>query len=66
MYRMGDESPPVRPKRGVKKGKPTVKFPAMEEELSSSPANNGKINFNPEAFSCAVQNILGMYSCGLC
>jgi hypothetical protein len=58
-----DEIPPVRPKRGIKKRKgkgvsfaTDVKF---SEEGTSSPGSANKISFDPEAFSCAVQNILG-------
>ncbi|PSN41240.1 hypothetical protein C0J52_13435 [Blattella germanica] len=57
------ESPPVRPKRGIKKGKKKgVSFAAEALKSSSgetsSRSSENKINFDQEAFSCAVQNIL--------
>ena len=54
------ENPPVRPKRGIKKikGKATESVKNCEEG-TSSPSSGNRINFDQEAFSCAVQNILG-------
>jgi hypothetical protein len=55
------ETPPLRPKRGIKKGK-GVSFAAEvtnSEEGTSSPASENKILLDQEAFACAVQNILG-------
>ncbi|XP_021926738.1 protein ecdysoneless [Zootermopsis nevadensis] len=54
------ETPPLRPKRGIKKGK-GVSFAAEvrnREEGTSSPSSENRISFDQEAFSCAVQNIL--------
>jgi hypothetical protein len=57
-----DEIPPVRPKRGIKKRKGKgVSFATevkISEEGTSSPGSANRISFDPEAFSCAVQNIL--------
>jgi hypothetical protein len=57
------ETPPVRPKRGIKKCKGKgVTFSTEvknSEEGTSSPASGNRISFDQEAFSCAVQNILG-------
>lgn len=44
---------PIRPPRGVKKGK--VSF---SQDTKPDKKPNNKINFDPNAFSCAVQNIL--------
>ncbi|PNF41448.1 hypothetical protein B7P43_G13786 [Cryptotermes secundus] len=56
------ETPPVRPKRGIKKGKGKGVTFATEvknsEEGTSSPGSGNRISFDPEAFSCTVQNIL--------
>ncbi|KAJ9592776.1 hypothetical protein L9F63_015554 [Diploptera punctata] len=53
------ESPPVRPKRGIKKLKSrSIDSVKNAEEGTSSPGAENKINFDQEAFSCAVQNIL--------
>lgn len=46
-------SPPVRPPRGVKPKK-TVAMDVDADDDDSS-----RVNFDHEAFSCAVQNILG-------
>jgi hypothetical protein len=58
-----NEIPPVRPKRGIKKRKGKGVSFATEvtnsEEGTSSPGSANRISFDPEAFSCAVQNILG-------
>lgn len=57
------ETPPVRPKRGIKKGKGKGVIFATEvknsEEGTSSPGSENRISFDPEAFKCAVQDILG-------
>lgn len=57
------ETPPVRPKRGIKKVKGKGVTFATEvknsEEGTSSPGSGNRISFDPEAFSCTVQNILG-------
>ena len=44
---------PLRPKRGVKK-QGTKDEPVPRDE------DNNRISFDQEAFSCAVQNILGI------
>ena len=64
-YRIDDTQgetaiPPVRPKRGIKKGKGKALESAKNSEESTSSSNTeNRINFDQEAFSCAVQNILG-------
>ncbi|XP_069701483.1 protein ecdysoneless [Periplaneta americana] len=56
------DTPPVRPKRGIKKGKGKgVSFApdAISAEAgTSSPSSGNRISFDQESFSCAVQNIL--------
>ncbi|CAB3362247.1 Hypothetical predicted protein [Cloeon dipterum] len=55
----GNGSPPVRPKRGVKKGKnKTTSMDISDNEQTDSPSRAPKVDFNPDAFACAVQNIL--------
>lgn len=46
------ETPPVRPKRGVKLNKKTTK-----PETTESP---NRISFDPDSFTCAVNNILDL------
>lgn len=60
-FRDGGEatlSPPVRPKRGIKPKKTTEKETAPLEKDNE---DDNKVSFDHEAFSCAVQNILGIY-----
>ncbi|XP_049778699.1 protein ecdysoneless [Schistocerca cancellata] len=55
-----DDLPPKRPKRGIKPFKnknSEADLQGNEDEMSASVTEN-KIAFDPEAFSCAVQNIL--------
>jgi len=50
--------------RGIKKGKKPSAMEISDDEFANSPAHKAtkagaKIDFNPDAFACAVQNILG-------
>lgn len=47
--------------RGIKKGKKPSAMDVSDDEFANSPAHKGKakVDFNPDAFACAVQNILG-------
>lgn len=48
---------PIRPQRGIKcKGKNKVSF-TNDTKLEEKPSSN-KVNFDPAAFTCALQNIL--------
>lgn len=48
------EDSPVRPPRGVKK-RPKVSF---TQDTKKEEKSNNRVSFDPNAFSCAVQNIL--------
>lgn len=51
------QSSPMRPPRGIKrKGKNKVSF-SSDTKLEEKP-NSNKVNFDPAAFTCALQNIL--------
>ncbi|KAK5642063.1 hypothetical protein RI129_008230 [Pyrocoelia pectoralis] len=51
------ENSPVRPPRGIKRGsKNKVSF-SSDTKLDEKP-NSNKVNFDPAAFTCALQNIL--------
>nr|CAD7398115.1 unnamed protein product [Timema poppensis] len=53
-------TPPVRPKRGIKINKVKGVTTASDIEVTDSPSSGNTVTFNPDTFSCAVQNILDL------
>ncbi|XP_066992777.2 protein ecdysoneless [Anabrus simplex] len=57
---LNKDTPPVRPKRGIKlhKGKSSISDVVRHSDDESVSTSGNKIHFDPEYFTCAVQNIL--------
>nr|CAD7458862.1 unnamed protein product [Timema tahoe] len=53
-------TPPVRPKRGIKINKVKGVTTTSDTEVTDSPSSGNTVSFNPDTFSCAVQNILDL------
>nr|CAD7260029.1 unnamed protein product [Timema shepardi] len=53
-------TPPVRPKRGIKINKVKGVTTTSDIEVTDSPSSGNTVTFNPDTFSCAVQNILDL------
>nr|CAD7397002.1 unnamed protein product [Timema cristinae] len=54
------DTPPVRPKRGIKINKVKGVTTTSDIEVTDSPSSGNTVTFNPDTFSCAVQNILDL------